>query len=334
MRLSITVPSRRYRQRGMTLLELLLAMALGVFLLTGLIQIYLSSQQSYRATAALARIQENGRFAVDELSFDLRMTGFQGCADTGGGANDNRLVGYTATSGSWAPTSSDLAAIESEVITGSDVLVSNTAVDGLDIINTVTSGAATTVVTASNTVGLGNGDAVSVAGCNGAVDATINGAPTVDGGSGEVSFALNADLGEAYLGPNLQLMRADSVIYYVSDQGLMRRTGGASEVVIEDVDTLQVRYGRCDGCDESGVSPRVSYLPASQIDFVNDSVIGVRVGLLISSPDTVSGETDSRQYRVLDTVIGPNGSGTTITYPNDRRLRQAFNTTINLRNLD
>lgn len=64
---------------GFSLVEMMIAMTLGVFLLGGLIQIFLNSKDSYRMLANLSRVQENGRIALDMMSKDLRMAGFLPC---------------------------------------------------------------------------------------------------------------------------------------------------------------------------------------------------------------------------------------------------------------
>ncbi|MCK5898128.1 MAG: prepilin-type N-terminal cleavage/methylation domain-containing protein, partial [Methylococcales bacterium] len=67
------------KQSGMTLIEIMIAMLIGVFLLGGVMQIFMSSRQSYRMQDNLSRMQENGRFAMDFLTRDIRMAGHQGC---------------------------------------------------------------------------------------------------------------------------------------------------------------------------------------------------------------------------------------------------------------
>ena len=69
----------RRRLGGFTLVEILIAVAIGLFLTAGLIQVYLANKQTYRFNEALARIQENGRFALQRIAADLRMAGFFGC---------------------------------------------------------------------------------------------------------------------------------------------------------------------------------------------------------------------------------------------------------------
>jgi len=63
-------------QRGLTLVELMIAMAVGVLLLLGVSLLFTQNRQSYRQNEELARIQEHARFAIDELSRDLSMAGF------------------------------------------------------------------------------------------------------------------------------------------------------------------------------------------------------------------------------------------------------------------
>lgn len=64
------------RQRGLTLVELLIAVAIGVLLLLGISLLFSQNRQSFRQNEEIARIQENARFAIAELSKDLAMAGF------------------------------------------------------------------------------------------------------------------------------------------------------------------------------------------------------------------------------------------------------------------
>lgn len=65
-------------RHGVSLVELMVAIAVGLFLIGGVIQIYLSSKQSYNAQEQLARMQENGRFAMGLVTTDLRRAGYWG----------------------------------------------------------------------------------------------------------------------------------------------------------------------------------------------------------------------------------------------------------------
>lgn len=65
-------------QRGVSLVELMIALVIGLLLVGGLIQVYLTSKQSYNAQEQVARMQESGRFAVDLIARDLRRAGYWG----------------------------------------------------------------------------------------------------------------------------------------------------------------------------------------------------------------------------------------------------------------
>lgn len=65
-------------QRGLTLIELMVAMVLGLLVLLAVIQILVSTRDSHRFQSNLARMQENGRFVVEKMTQAIRMNGFQG----------------------------------------------------------------------------------------------------------------------------------------------------------------------------------------------------------------------------------------------------------------
>ena len=65
-------------QRGLTLVELMIAMLLGLFLIGGLLQIFINSRQTNRMQEALSRLQENGRFAIDFIAQGYSHGGFSG----------------------------------------------------------------------------------------------------------------------------------------------------------------------------------------------------------------------------------------------------------------
>src|SRR5690606_30860013 len=69
---------RRY-ERGISLVELLIAMALGLMLSLGVIQVFDSHRVSYRTQEALSQVQESARVAMAVLSRDIRLAGFWGC---------------------------------------------------------------------------------------------------------------------------------------------------------------------------------------------------------------------------------------------------------------
>jgi len=67
--------------RGVSLVELLVAITLGVLLTAGMVQLFNTSKITFRTNDAVARVQENGRFALEILKRELREAGTLGfCA--------------------------------------------------------------------------------------------------------------------------------------------------------------------------------------------------------------------------------------------------------------
>lgn len=64
---------------GLSLIELMVALALGAFLILGLVQLFSASRSTFLASEGLSRVQETGRTAMDWMQRDLRMAGHMGC---------------------------------------------------------------------------------------------------------------------------------------------------------------------------------------------------------------------------------------------------------------
>ena len=78
-----TMPMRRTqpaRQRigGMTLIQLMVALAIGAFLMVGAVTVFMQGRTTFRVNESLARMQENARFALDTLEPDIRMAHYWG----------------------------------------------------------------------------------------------------------------------------------------------------------------------------------------------------------------------------------------------------------------
>lgn len=80
-RLSKTILRRR--SAGMTLVELMVALAVGSFLIVGAVQVYNQSRQAYVINDSIARVQETAQFAMDTIEADLRMASNYGLNSRG-----------------------------------------------------------------------------------------------------------------------------------------------------------------------------------------------------------------------------------------------------------
>jgi type IV pilus assembly protein PilW len=84
----------RRRSGGFTLVELLVAVVLGLFLLGGVVSIFVNSRQSFRVNENMARVQENVRFTFDTLMRDIREAGNVPCGT-------RFMANVTSTAPSW-----------------------------------------------------------------------------------------------------------------------------------------------------------------------------------------------------------------------------------------
>lgn len=69
----------RYPSPGFSLVELMVAMTIGLIILAAVSLMFANSKKAYEVQNKLARVQENGRFAMNYLLQDMRMAGYIGC---------------------------------------------------------------------------------------------------------------------------------------------------------------------------------------------------------------------------------------------------------------
>jgi len=72
-------PAGWRRAAGLSLIELMVALTIGAFLVLGVTTVFLANKDSSTLENSLARLQENGRFALDLLREDLHRSQYLGC---------------------------------------------------------------------------------------------------------------------------------------------------------------------------------------------------------------------------------------------------------------
>jgi type IV pilus assembly protein PilW len=70
--------SSKHRQSGFSIIELLVAVTLGLFLMAALVEVLLSGNRSFTSANHLSRLQENGRMATGLIVTDLKRAGYMG----------------------------------------------------------------------------------------------------------------------------------------------------------------------------------------------------------------------------------------------------------------
>ena len=78
--------------KGFTLVELMVAMLIGTIILAAVAQVFATSKGTHQTEEGLARVQENGRFALEFLAQDIRMAGYAGCNSNLSASNVNNIA--------------------------------------------------------------------------------------------------------------------------------------------------------------------------------------------------------------------------------------------------
>jgi len=65
-------------QGGLTLVELMVSMVIGVVLLVGVVKVYTQSNSAYQVSESAARLQDTARYALSVIEPDVRMAGYWG----------------------------------------------------------------------------------------------------------------------------------------------------------------------------------------------------------------------------------------------------------------
>ncbi|RTE64375.1 prepilin-type N-terminal cleavage/methylation domain-containing protein [Amphritea opalescens] len=327
---------QRGNQTGLSLIELMIAMVIGLLLTAAVLQVFVGSRATYSMQTGLAKLQENGRFATQYLSRDLRKTGFMGCSssntltsilvDDGSAIWDfidfsNELSGEddvdgTATYGTKSP------------IAGTDTITIKYADSGNKCTVSQLTG---TDISCDATPSFEKGDVLIMSDCSSsAVFQKSNGVSSLikyeDSGvtPGNSSVTLNP------FPQDSSVFQLQAYRFFVANneygqsslyrQGISNSAGVLSFAepieLVEGVASMQILYGE----DTSGDSRPNRYVSAGAVsDF--DNVIALRVSLLIeSSEDSLVREGQSLVF-----------NGATVNF-NDGRLRKVFTTTIAIRN--
>lgn len=73
----------RHRSQGFGLVEIMVALVLGLVVSMGIIQIFSASRGTFQSQNAAASMQEDARFVLSKMIQELRMTGMYGCLSFG-----------------------------------------------------------------------------------------------------------------------------------------------------------------------------------------------------------------------------------------------------------
>lgn len=110
----MTLQTNRRQQQGLSLIEMMIALAISSMVTVGLVQMFSANQDTSRLLRGQATLAESGRFAMEMMGRSIRKAGYRGCNSkraVEGTINSvpyefalaNGLQGYDAAGASWAP---------------------------------------------------------------------------------------------------------------------------------------------------------------------------------------------------------------------------------------
>ena len=348
-------------QQGLSLTELMIALAIGSMLLLGVFGVFVSNSQSGSVETAINRVQQAGRAAVEMLNRDIRRAGYIGCKSIGGSVSlaasntqVQRLLAYRSDGSSLTPDSTNSVAdvVKGRARAGSDVLVLDFAdymgndliaegdkFDGLNQTLNLSGSSGREcrlvdgdLVLMSNCLTTHVFRVSSASGCGASgntltISAADNQGPAVTSDQSKTGFRY---------GPLSDVAEYLQFIWFVADTGreingqtvyalyrlASNQTYDDRQEMIEGVEFLRVEVGERVSSGLRFVSPS-----APGIDW--SAVESVRVALLVQSFEAVTDTADTRTYQLLSESISATGN---TSHGGGRVIRRVYTSSQAIRN--
>ncbi len=330
-------------QQGYTLIELMIASALGIFIMTGTITFYASNKNSMSLQNSISEVQKNGRFLIDRLSTKIQNAGYSGfyaalssgLENTLGLPTDSRwnlafpVYGFDNVTTTQAGLST--------IIANTDVLLLKSMINIVGLVSTSSAAA----MSVNSNGGFSVGDIVIATDQDRAsifqamlVDTTTVGQSDLIISVGAAPLPGNTATLVNIFGTDAQAGTLESLIYFLSTggngraalfEGRLLRSGPVAPVfdtkeLISNVENMQIVYGLDTNADENVDS----YGTASSITTNNQWPMVRNVGitlLLASTDDNISPDTNSYSYSSVRHTFTKDNTAAT---GSDRRLRRVF----------
>ncbi|WP_444959294.1 PilW family protein [Microbulbifer sp. ZKSA002] len=325
-------------QRGLSLVELMIGILLGSLLLLGVLQIFQSNSDTFRMQDGFSRVQENGRFAVDLLSKEIRLADYWGCAPDQDSI-ENRLdttdafltsIGSDGVQG--VDNASGITVGTTNVLDGSDVLILGGVIDACGGSGRMLDPSGGDLVVSSNCP-VEAGDVVLVSTCiNGDIFTITNIDAAVGAGNRTLKHDVSATSGwvnnqsdalqEVY-GADASIFQPYQKTYFVAvntagtNSLFVSDENGSVQELVPGIEDMQVSYGR----DTTGSGIVDTWQGASATLTEMSEVVAIKLELLVASDSNAS--VDSQTISRLD------GSETEYI---DGRIRKLYVATVKVRN--
>ena len=330
----------QFKQTGFTLLELMIALALGLVIVAAAITLFITGQRSYSVQQGMSENQSNANFGLNIIAKDVRHTNLDGAS---GGLNDRKKFGgivLSSSTNSFEDTANGgvkLANLPTTIPTSSAPLVLLSRSNGQAV------GTGNQWTGASN-VELASGGAINsdqlvilyLPIITGTFDCEGNAINLADGYVIQRYF-LRADANAATTEPNRPLALAcDAGRIAVGDPTAISNYGDAGQIIMQRVDHFRVLLGIEQG---TGAALRRRFVDVntymgfpSSATAVRPNIVSVQLGVLSRSTQAVGNDNvvkNDQEFTILDqTVKVKSVTGTTPP----KYVRQVVVQTVALRN--
>lgn len=267
---SCAVKSTPYQQRGLSLIELMIAMLIGLFMLLSISSVYLSNVKTNKIRDQFSLLEDNARIALDSMRNVIEHTGYKGRQNT---------------------------IIENPFIIASTVINNDaTCTPGRTIVNnapvTLDGGTGNDIDTNIDSIGvkyLGTGGVITD--CSG-------------GASMQASCQLSdpANPATKISSQIYNVFHLDSVTDRLLCAGSLDKSGG-EQLIAEGVENMQIVYG----VDTSGNKIANEYVNAGSLNGKWSQVVSIQIAVLVRSQRPVKDKAEQISYDLLGTqILSPN----------------------------
>lgn len=349
---------------GMSLVELMVAITIGLIILAAVSSLFVSSKQTYTTQDNLARLQENARFAMQFLTKDLRLAGYYGCVSdiapdsvysslksdstvvNGTTANfayniqtpleglDNKTTGTT-----WLPSAA--TTLPTGIVTGTDAIVIRAADASSTLFINSEMVKNDDALTVNALTGLSNNDIIMVSDCASAdiMQITSLASPiahdTTGGTPGNSTKTLSKVYSPTTGAGGTRVMKFMTHQYFIKtgasgNPALFLQENTATPVeLVDGIENMQILYGEYTDSppdtNKENWAPRIYRKAPDVVDW--SKVVSARIGILARTLNDKGTDKDNTAYDI-------DGDGVTdFTAPGDRYRRRVFQATVQLRNM-
>ena len=334
------------KQQGMTLTELMVAVAVGLVVSAAVAGLFLQTTASNNQNEEVTYLQDNGRYALKLMADDLEMSNFWAglaASNSGGIATDNATialdggaatiqvtidqtnVGCSASTANWNYTFANPLAILINT-TGTNAIAAYPCINNADVALDFVDG--TDVLMVKRTKGLEE------------TSSQTNGRPYIRGN--RTVATVHKYVSGATDDPPTGYFDWQYInhIYYIArDQGcstcvpkLVRQTlkedsspsndpSFSTEVIAEGIERFHIMFG----VDTNGDAVVDTFLSSPTAAQLGNTVIA-KIYILARSEKEVMGYNNTKQYQLGDLTVGP--------FSDDHYYRRVFTTTVVMKNTE